>query len=334
MSKFILVVLSSLLFGCASNDKAIFVTSTSLSILEGDSVPAGVSVGYKRVDGYIGPNNANGSAPPIISIMETDGEVFNPQIRQLYATGNAALVASGGDVDNVRVDKRQSDTMMFGTSTSIGFSFGTVDSAPSFSLGYKRKEMSIIPLVKVADEGDSNSDSDSDSAKVYPAVFASIDSTISSSKRAFEKKQMFASGKAAVKLAQDHSGAFINRVGDVVDNLQSKNIQDIAKCYPRVSLDMRPEVWKHANVLDLYFEDVDSKGNYLNILLDAYDKAVSNSTIINPNQLYRADASYVNFLSFPAFDKDMAANDEDKKRVERLIQHANFVCGLSKLNNA
>lgn len=338
MNRFILIILSSLLFGCATSEKAVFVTSTSLSIAEGELAPAGLSVGYKRVDGYIGPNNADGSAPPVIAVVQTDGKVINPKIRQLYATGNAALVASGepkSSIGQVKgADKDERDVMMFGTSTAIGFSIGTTNSAPtSFVLGYKRKEMSVIPLVEKEGE---------DKGYAYPAVFASVDTSIGqtgdTADGQFEKQQMFASGTAAVNLAAKYTNEFDERVGIAVDELQTGNIQNISKCYSGVSINMRPMVWKHANFQGLYHEDKDAKGTILKALLDDYDQSVTtdgdnNLVIVNPNRLVQADAAYVNNVSPTGDNKDKTDSDADQDRANRLEQHAEFVCGLAQFNN-
>ena len=170
ISRSLIFFLSVVIIGCATQEpSAVFITSTSLSVIEGDTKPPGASIGYKRIEGYIGPNNADGSAPPILASIETDGKILNQKIRQLYATGGAAVIASGsaGQYSEPDADGKKSHTMFFGTSTNLGLSFGTTANVlDSFNFGYKRKELSVIPLIKDKQEG-----------YVYPSVLASIDTT-------------------------------------------------------------------------------------------------------------------------------------------------------------
>ena len=57
-----------LLAGCATGpDRVVFVTKTSLSVLDYDTAPPGVGIAYDRVEGYFGPSYASGAVPPVIS---------------------------------------------------------------------------------------------------------------------------------------------------------------------------------------------------------------------------------------------------------------------------
>ena len=191
-TRFVMVVLALGLCGCATKNTAVFVTSTSLSILEGDTKPAGISIGYKRVEGYLGPNNASGSAPPVLASIESDAKMFSPKIRQLYATGNAAVIAASAKGDpsiKAKLDDRK--LMFFGTSTNIGISIGTTTSVPdSFAFGYKRKEFSMIPLVATTEGG-----------MTYPSVLASIDTTGEVGKRTSKNAADGSQNAAGVGLA-------------------------------------------------------------------------------------------------------------------------------------
>lgn len=81
--------------GCASPDKyATFVTKTSLSVLDVDSAPAGVGIAYDRVEGFIGPRFADGTAVPVAGFFDTDGGVMSRRVRQVYVTGQAAKLAT------------------------------------------------------------------------------------------------------------------------------------------------------------------------------------------------------------------------------------------------
>jgi len=85
-----LVLATSALAGCNDPNTVLFVTNSSLGI-NFDSKPATASIAYDRVEGFIGPRFENGGAPPAVASMQTDGNIFNPTVRQTYATGAAAF---------------------------------------------------------------------------------------------------------------------------------------------------------------------------------------------------------------------------------------------------
>src|SRR5882762_7431723 len=114
------VLAASLIAACASPG-AVFVTKTSLSIVDADSTPAGVSFGFDRVEGFIGPVNPDGTVPSVVAKIETDGKIFNSKIKQIYATGAAAEAVTGttpstGTVTPDTTNKTR--LAFFGTSTS------------------------------------------------------------------------------------------------------------------------------------------------------------------------------------------------------------------------
>ena len=167
MNSVYLLMLSGLvlLTGCAANDTAIFVTKTSVSIMDADSTPPNISIAYNREEGYFGPRYNSGAVPSLFASIRSDGNIINPKIDQLYATGNAAEIATGVDPSNVTVDTSQmtgdEELMFFGTTTSIGFK---VDIGPNFVpkgllLGFRRKEYSVVPLATDAKtkDGEKNS---------------------------------------------------------------------------------------------------------------------------------------------------------------------------------
>lgn len=319
----IAVGMAVLVVGCASPDKAIFVTSTSLSLLEGDTKPAGMSVAYKRVEGYLGPNNADGTAPPVIASIQSDGKLWGPKIRQLYATGAAAKSASSGDVckPNKTANGKDRELMFFGTSTNVGLSVGTTSSVPdSFAFGYKRKEFSLIPLVKI----------DSTENYVYPSVLASIDTTgelgdsTSNVDVALSTNQLFATGEAACELAKELHQEFVDRVRLSVDDQQRVMAARALNCYAGVRLRDRVAVWRDANFNDLYHEDEDERGAALFTLEGAYAESVSGGAITDADKLFRADKAYTAsvFITSPG----------NSERLARLTEHRGFVCGLSRSN--
>lgn len=165
-----------LLSACASpSDSVYFITKTSTSIVDADTVPAGISIGYDRVEGYAGPRFADGSVFPVASAIESKGKGIGREVRQVFATGNAARIVTRQDTADAQAaaragvdsalglqqstdksgasgssgteDKRK--VVFFGTSTSVGLKMGFQATAPlpsSFTLGYKRKELAVVPV--------------------------------------------------------------------------------------------------------------------------------------------------------------------------------------------
>ena len=200
-----------LLDGCATPDSVLFVTDSSIGF-NVDNKPPTVSIAYDRIEGYIAPRYENGALPPVVASIETGGSVFNPKIRQVYATGAAAVKAVGtrGAQDGPIVlsgDAAQKRLVFFGTTTTLGLKAGfSGDGYPdSLTFGYKRKEFSFIPLASMTTNGVKTD--------VYPAVLASIDTTITATSpkdTGLTSKQFFATGQAAETLARNPavSGAF------------------------------------------------------------------------------------------------------------------------------
>lgn len=189
------------LAGCASSSHVLFVTKTSIGV-DFDSKPATASLGYDRIEGYVAPTYANGEIPPVVASVKSDGGIFSPSIRQVYATGDAAVIATGGTSSNRNrpLKGQRGEMMFFGTTTATGLKVGFSTSLPdSFVFGFKRKEFSYIPLAR---EGDENTGKD-----VYPSAIASIDTaanvktdgTVDATK--LSNTQFFATGRAARNLA-------------------------------------------------------------------------------------------------------------------------------------
>jgi len=186
--------------GCASPDHVLFVTKTSIGI-DFDSKPATASLAYDRIEGYVAPRYANGEIPPVVASVKSDGKIFNPTIRQVYATGDAAVIATNGKVSaRSRPMQGSRELMFFGTTTTTGVKVGFTAALPdSFIFGFKRKEFSYIPLGTIG--------SGADAYDVYPSVLASIDTAANVSAdgktdgTSLTNSQFFATGKAARQLA-------------------------------------------------------------------------------------------------------------------------------------
>ena len=192
-----LIIISIFMVGvlsaCGTTSNAVFVTKSSISVLDIDSTPSSVSFAYDRDEGFYGPNYENGSVPPVVGYISTDGDIINPEIKQIYATGDAASIVvdenyttySSTQSDDLTGDKKP---MVFATSTTFGFKIGTIGVHPSFTLGYKRKEVSFIPLRT------------KNGVDEYSSVIASIDTSLKDNNK-FENGQFFATGEAAKILA-------------------------------------------------------------------------------------------------------------------------------------
>lgn len=131
------------LAGCASSDHVLFVTKTSVGI-DFDSKPGTASLGYERIEGYVAPRYDNGEIAPVVASVKSDGGIFDPRIRQIYATGDAAVVVAGGeDPTDKRPLKGERKLMFFGTTATTGMKIGFTTGLPaSVVFGFKRKEFS------------------------------------------------------------------------------------------------------------------------------------------------------------------------------------------------
>lgn len=226
---------------CAdATNTAIFVTSSSVGI-NADGKPPTIAVAYERVEGFIGPRSNNGGAPPVVASMETDGSIFSPQIRQTYATGPASVIAvtaGTGSAASETVDAEEKKggprdldgprkPMFFGTGTTLGFKvgFGAEGAPDSLVLGYKRKEISVIPLGITRDKATGEEKAH------YPSVLASIDTTskmTDAPTAGLASKQFFATGRAADILANNPniSKAFrVKSAASLLDSLTKDQLE-------------------------------------------------------------------------------------------------------------
>lgn len=196
--------------GCADKNTVMFVTNSSLGI-NFDSKPPTANIAYDRTEGFIGPRYPNGAAPPAVASIETGGSIFDPKVRQVYATGDAAVKAtkgpSAGDgPQTMEGDPNQRQMMFFGTETSIGLKvgFGTNGTPDSLLFGYRRKEASVIPLgERKVEESGPNGQKVEKTVAVYPSVLASINMNVDAKTAAdtgLTTKQFFATGQAAIAL--------------------------------------------------------------------------------------------------------------------------------------
>lgn len=263
----LLVVL--LLSACASADRhAVFVTKTSLAVLDADTAPAAVSIAYDRTEAYAGPRFSNGQVAPVAGSFETDGQIFARQIHQVYATGDAARYATTPPQASLPAASPAASAadgsariMVFGTSTSLGLKLGFADGTAlpnSFTLGYRRKEASVIPV----------------DAGMFPSVIGVLHNdtdalaaaTASAAGRPQPKlglAQWFATGDAADALARrdDVRQAFADQAARAVDPVQAfrlgearqgRLVLDLLACLGRLPDARLDRVWNNAEDLAVF----------------------------------------------------------------------------------
>ena len=193
----------SMLAGCAAEDHVLFVTTTTIG-LDADTRPPNASIGYDRYEGYIGPAYSTGAVPPVFAKIESNLKIFEPEVRQLYATGDAAILVTAADPGAVPIAPKPMFTdsrepMFFGTSANIGLRVTFTGEVPeSINLGYKRKEFSFIPL-------GSEMQPDGRAVDKYASVMAAIDMGVEIPgfrDAGLGVSQFFATGQAADNLAR------------------------------------------------------------------------------------------------------------------------------------
>jgi len=187
---------------CVGEDSVLFVTTTNIGI-DADTTPPNIAVAYDRYEGYFGPTYANGALPPVYARLQSNSSVFNPKIKQTYATGEAArLISKGEQSGETAPPKLTGDKRIAfaGTTATVGLkvTFSPEGPPESVTLGYKRKEYSLIPVMTQG-EGDAKEDT-------YASVVASFGINTETTKigeSGLGVSQFFATGIAAKNLASD-----------------------------------------------------------------------------------------------------------------------------------
>jgi len=204
--RFAVLAAIGLVAGCANPDAVLFVTDTTIG-MSADNTPPSVSIAYDRTEGYIAPRYQNGGVPPVVGSIETGGAIFAPTIKQVYATGAAAVKAVGAPnapdgPKDLSGDPSQKRLVFFGTATTLGIKvgFASTGTPDSMNIGFRRKEFSLIPLGSQTANGQT--------ADVYPSVLATIDTTVAAASltgTGLTSKQFFATGQAAEVLAANQT---------------------------------------------------------------------------------------------------------------------------------
>jgi len=199
----ILIATLCIFWGCASPDRVVFVTSTEIGI-GADAKVGNANIGYDRNELVLEPSYPEtGATAPVYGSLDSNLEIFHPRVKQLYATGKAAeLVTDFSPTPTPQIEKpKLSGTrrlMIFGTSSNIGLKIHTDGMGiDGINFGYKRKELSVIPLRK--------EDPSPNKEDKYVSTIAGIGIDISTSGFAtsgMRLSQFMATGSAAENIAR------------------------------------------------------------------------------------------------------------------------------------
>lgn len=350
-----MTVVLSFLGACADVDSVLFVTGTNLGI-DADSKPPNVAIGYDRNETFIGPNyeSETGAIPSVVGRLESDLAVFNPAIQQVYATGNAARLVTlppeqgdagpdgaiqEGQGKRALAPDEDKRLVFFRTNSNVGLkvTFGEAVYPESFSFGYKRKELSFIPLVEVVEQtpsGTSMPDRNgqgnaTDVKEVYGSVLASIGvkvRTPSFPETGLGVSQFFATGVAADQLARyndDIKDRFQTIAREAFEAYerevarQERQAIDALVCYQAIPASQKMQVWENAAALGLLGNDPEQ----LSKLKEEYEAALAaQPEEVKEKQLAEVNRKYGMLIG--------VARGAEAERAALLEQHANFVCDL------
>jgi len=206
--------------GCTvGRDNVVFVTKTNVAI-DLDSTPPALDLGYKRSEMVIEPVDKEGRVLPVLTTVGTRPGAFNWGASHSFATGDAAIVMARyyltkadlaepnglkitmedlRNIDGNEIAASSADraAFFFGTNTilGLGVTWDTSQLPQSVALGYKRKEVAIVPIT--AKKGKAN-------VAELASLIATAQAESSVGKQAatgFEVSQSFATGWAATLLA-------------------------------------------------------------------------------------------------------------------------------------
>jgi hypothetical protein len=323
-TRLLTILITVLLSSCSS--KALFVTSTSVGI-NFDATTQTASIAYDREEGYIGPTYET-DAPSAVAYIQSDGEIFAPKIKQTYATGEAASIVTGASTyipDGDSELSGENDVMFFGTNTTSGFKIGFATGTPvpnELVFGFKRKEVSHIPLVK-----------DKDGKSRYASTLAFYSMTRDSSAAApYSDKQYIALGEAAKAMADkpsikslfERSAIEISLAEwDTLKDQQQALAEAIVGCYDKVPLSKIPSIWSAARGLNIIKDDA---------LITAADREFNRLAglgITETNQrlyLYRYQGKKGPSEWYLSFVRTTDGTEESKKA---LVTHLKQVCKMS-----
>lgn len=273
------LALTMLLAACAQGPRnVVFVTKSSIGI-DVEASTGTASLAYDRTEGYFAPRYTDQAPPTVYANMATNGKMIDRSIKQTYATGYAAellskpvpatpgpatrpallrptaLATAGAEGTPVSStaplqSAAEPKALLFGTGTVFGFKLGIGPTAiDAFTLGFKRKEMSVIPQ----DERDG----------AFPSVLASIDTNAAATTVTASEAgviQFFATGVAADNLAVNarihdkFEDSALSAIGAYreEERQQRRLALNTLSCLARLDDEQAKRVWKNASDLGLF----------------------------------------------------------------------------------
>lgn len=248
MGRWMPLLLCGAFGACAGTDRVTFVTATRIAI-DADATTQSLAIGYGRDEGYLGPAYETGAVPPVVAKIDSNLSPFRPQVKQFYATGRAAVLATckGGDAaesddlpecpELLEPPKLTGGRriMFFGTSAVLGFKASWAGNAPeAVTLGYKRKEFSWLPIGRTdttsGRAGASPRPAPSPTQEdAYGSVLASLNldtQTLSLPEAALALDQFFATGLAAENLANTRQ--IKAKVGNAAEESARRSLTSIS----------------------------------------------------------------------------------------------------------
>jgi hypothetical protein len=234
-------VLTAVVSGCVGYDSTLFVTKTNYGV-DFSTTPPTASIDISRTEGVVSPQFEEGKTVPVLASFKASGNnVFSASLGSAFATGNAAKTlavlydqptrgpvaegalsldanplkeeAAGQNGKPMNFQQHDVRPVLFGTKTSLGLNIGwsnmTALAPDSFTLGYNRKEMALVPITKKEVTGKADDDDNKYYLMNMAPLLATLDfvntTTTGGENSVGQVKtdylQYFATGEAASELA-------------------------------------------------------------------------------------------------------------------------------------
>lgn len=232
-----LLLLMLLPAACAvGRDNVIFVTRTNVAI-DFDTTPPTTEIGFNRYEAVLSPVDVNGNVLPVLTSVGVKAGPLNFGANHSFATGNAAIVMAeylGKKTDlgnDDAIERSEGGTQVidpmklrgtlegnsisdegrvgyvFATTTTLGLavSWDATYVPTAVALGYKRKELAVVPLKNPLETDASGAGVTTDEKRwTLASLIATADSgatTGGPSGTGVIVGQTFATGQAATFLA-------------------------------------------------------------------------------------------------------------------------------------
>ena len=236
--------------GCS--DMVAFGTHTVYG-LDIDTAPQpNFAIGLDRGEAVLGYSYPNGAVSPVVASIHTGGLFSGAAVKQTYATGDAARIVTSENIPPAKSDLESPDRkrrMVFGTYTNVGLKVAFAANVPkSVNFGFKRQELSLIPVIKDTENGHDT----------YGSALAAVGTGAgweAQDGTQFNYIAFFATGDAANHLANDDAirAHFRNEVEQTFTAQFAVEVQKyeaqiagVFSCYITAEDDKKPDIWKDA----------------------------------------------------------------------------------------